>query len=70
MMRDSLYSLILALKNNQVTRALLPMLDEDRFSDYSKGSNLVCNLSSTISRRLPEFRFIESDISSAASTGN
>ena len=69
-MRDSLYSLILALKNNQVTRALLPMLDEDRFSDYSKGSNLVCNLSSAISRSLPEFNFIESDMSSAASTGN
>ena len=69
-MRDSLYSLILALKNNQVTRALLPMLDEDRFSDYSKRSNLVCNLSSAISRSLPEFSFIESDMSSAASTGN
>ena len=35
-MRDSLYLLILALKHYQVTRDLLPILDEERFSDYSE----------------------------------
>lgn len=47
-MRDSLYSLILALKHYQVTRDLLPILEEERFSITlsDKAWSVICPLPS------------------------